>query len=73
VNLQYRVRVADNFEYFEMVCLECSATFSFGQLKDGSGLFPKRKGQDGAELPNRGWKVWRALPPASGQWKTKVE
>lgn len=52
--VKHHVRDIDKFTYFELRC-ECGAALAFGQLKEGGGLFPKRKGADGKELPNRGW------------------
>ena len=57
-NLHFRVRTVDDNDYFELLCLDCFATLSFGQHKNGKGLFPKRKDADGKPLPNRGWTVW---------------
>jgi hypothetical protein len=41
-------RTVDGFDYYSLRCLACGAELSFGQRKDGSGLFPKRKTDDGA-------------------------
>jgi hypothetical protein len=61
--IQFRVRTIDSNEYFDLNCEGCTATLNFGQTKKGS-LFPKRKDAEGMLLANRGWKVWRGLPPA---------
>lgn len=64
-NIQFRVRTVDGNDYYDLACLDCSAQLSYGQNKDGRGLFVKRKDKDGAPLPNRGWTVWKALPEGS--------
>jgi len=55
-------RLVGDYEYFELACRtlddrerKCNARLAFGQSKKGGGLFPKRKGDDDAWLPNRGW------------------
>ncbi len=45
VHLRYNYRVADSFSFYELKCIDCGAALSFGQRKDGSGLFPKRSGE----------------------------
>lgn len=55
--IRLRVRMADDNEYYEIVCEECHARFQFGQAKKGGTLFPKRRDESGA-LPNRGWARW---------------
>jgi hypothetical protein len=59
-NLRFQLRTAGErgeFDYYELVCknTDCRARFSFGQSKDQKSLFPKRKDDQGAYLPNRGW------------------
>lgn len=53
-------REHEDNEYYELACLnpDCGAKFSFGQHKKGNTLFPKRKDENGALLPNRGWRKW---------------
>lgn len=64
-NLQLRVRTsAQDDDYYELLCVECRATFAFGQTKKG-GLFPKRKDAEGSYLPDRGWKIWKAQTEGS--------
>lgn len=42
--IQFRVRNVRGDDYYEMVCLNCGATLSFGQSKQKKGfLFPIRK------------------------------
>lgn len=53
--------------YFEMTCKnsKCRARKSFGQMREGGGLFPKNKTPDGKDyLPNFGWKVF--VKPTDG-------
>lgn len=50
-NIQCRVRNVDGNEFYELVCADCRGTLSLGQTKDGTRLYPKRRGtQD-----RRGW------------------
>lgn len=43
-NIQFRKRTVNGDDYYEMVCLDCTATLSFGQSKKEKGfLFPIRK------------------------------
>lgn len=62
-NVRFVVRdVADgkkSYEFFELWCLDCRARLSFGKLSDGSGLFPKRKNEDGSWKDNGGWEVYK--------------
>jgi len=53
------VRIIDGFEYYALHCTICGAELSFGQRKDGSGLYPKRKTDDGAPLPDGGWRRYQ--------------
>ncbi len=62
--LRFRVRVVDENEFYELACV-CGARFEFGQHKKGGSLFPKRRGEDGTALPNRGWAKWDAATPTS--------
>ncbi len=67
-NLHFRVRTVEDHDFFEVACGDCGARLSFGQHKDGKGLFPKRKDEDGKPLPNRGWTVWAGkAKQAAGQ------
>lgn len=43
------------FEFFEYHCSACQSRLAFGQLSDGTGLFPKRKDEDGKWIENGGW------------------
>ncbi len=67
-NLRYSVRTVDDNDYYDLQCSDCTASLSFGQHKKGGSLFPRRKEQGGAILPNRGWKKWdrTIAPPADG-------
>jgi len=42
-------RLASGYDFYEAICTDCNYTFAFGQLKDGSGLFPKA--QEGWKPP----------------------
>ena len=55
-----QVRQPQGFTYYELVCLnpDCGATLTFGQNKEGGGLFPKR------ERGQNGWEVYQG--PAQG-------
>lgn len=54
-NLKFIVRSVEGNDYFELRCADCGAILSFGQHKKGGTLFPKRKDDNNAWLPNRGW------------------
>ena len=45
-------RLAKGYDFYEAICQDCNHSFSFGQLKDGTGLFPKT--QDGWKPPYGG-------------------
>jgi hypothetical protein len=53
--IRFRVRRVGKYTYYEQVCLACNSVLSFGQMKEGGALFPRRKASDGSSLPNRGW------------------
>ena len=53
------VRKKDNFVFREWKCVSSGAALQLGQKKDGSGLFPKRKGRDGEWHDNAGWLDFR--------------
>lgn len=62
-NIHFLVRNATDakgktYKYYEARCMDCGATLAFGQLEDGSGLFPKRKDEEGNWLPDKGWVKW---------------
>jgi hypothetical protein len=71
--LAYEVREFDGNNYYKLVCRDCHATLDFGQRRDGSNLFIKRKDAEGNPLPNQGWyryqgaaaRATAAPPPAS--------
>jgi hypothetical protein len=44
--------------YYELRCADCGARLSFGSMKKGGGLFPRRKDSEGNWLPDRGWVKW---------------
>lgn len=51
--LSFRVRVVDDFEFYELAC-SCGAVLQYGQHKNGGTLFPKRQA---GEPGRRGWLV----------------
>ena len=53
-------RVAQTYNFYELVCKGCGARFSFGQKKVGGALFPKRRDKEGRTLPNGGWSKYVA-------------
>jgi len=57
-NVRHQVRTVDDNDFFEMVCDDCRARFSFGQTKKGNKLFPRKKDKDGNWLPDNGWVRW---------------
>jgi hypothetical protein len=59
-NTRLQVRTVEDNEYYELKCDEqgCGAVLAYGQHKKGGSLFPKRKGDTGEWLPNRGWHKW---------------
>jgi hypothetical protein len=59
------VREYDGNTYYEMRCTQCRCKLSFGQKRDGGGLFIRRKNKDGDWLPNNGWEDWKATQQAS--------
>lgn len=60
-NIYPRAREAQGYDFYELVCSDCGAKLSFGQFKDGSGLFPKRNDKEGAPLDFRGWHIYKAI------------
>ncbi len=57
-NIKFIVRNVDDNLYYELRCAACGARLSFGSMKKGGGLFPKRKDAEGNWLPDRGWVKW---------------
>ena len=58
---QFSVRTIDGNDYYEKKCTKCHATLSYGQMKEGGRLFPKRKKDDGTwDTEHRGWYRWQA-------------
>ena len=57
-SLRLKHRVAGEFDFYEMACLDCNARLQLGQTKVGGNLFPKRKDDTGNWLPDRGWAKW---------------
>lgn len=59
-NIRFIVRSVEGNDYYELRCSDCGGILAFGQHKKGGTLFPKRKDDDGNNLPNRGWHKWTA-------------
>lgn len=57
-HLKFIVRSVEGNDYYEMRCSDCGATLAFGQHKKGGTLFPKRRDDNNAWLPNKGWYKW---------------
>lgn len=55
--------------YFEMTCKngKCRARKSFGQNREGGGLFPKNKDAAGEYLPNYGWSTYTKKGGGGGE------
>ncbi len=60
-DIRYNHRVAKGFDFYELVCSDpqCNARLSFGQNKEGGGLFAKRKDESGNHLDYDGWSIYR--------------
>jgi hypothetical protein len=50
---------AQEYTFYQHVCRDCGATFSFGQTKLDGRLFPKLLDRDNNPLPNKGWSIYR--------------
>ncbi len=59
-NIRFVVRNVDDNLYYELRCADCGAKLSFGVMKKGGGLFPKRKDGEGNWLPDNGWVRWNS-------------
>ena len=64
-HVRFNHRVHGEYDFYELKCADCGAALGFGQRKDGSGLFPKRKDTDGNLLPDGGWSIY--VPGSSSQ------
>lgn len=53
VHLEHRT--AKGYDFYSVKCEGCGCRLDFGSLKDGAGLFPRRKDESGNWLENRGW------------------
>lgn len=53
--LRFVVRNVEDNDYYELRCTKCGSVLQYGQHKKGGTLFPKRKGDNGEYLDNRGW------------------
>jgi hypothetical protein len=66
INLQHRHRVVQGNDFYELLCLGCGAALSYGQLRSGDGLFPKRRDNDGNPLEHGGWRIWNGKQLPAG-------
>lgn len=62
MDTRFSFRVVKGYNYYEMAC-HCGAQLSFGQHKEGGGLWPKLHDKNGKPLPNYGWTKFREEPP----------
>jgi hypothetical protein len=60
-------REVDGNTYYEMRCLACGCTLSFGQTRQGGKLFPRRKDKSDNWLPNGGWVDFRNKAAANNE------
>jgi hypothetical protein len=59
-NTRPMVRKHDSYVFYEIACGDCGAKLSFGQHKEGGGLFLKRWDKEKNQpLPSRGWAVYK--------------
>lgn len=58
--IRFQVRTVDKNDYYELKC-SCGARFQFGQNKEGGSLFPKRRDEAVAALPNNGWAKYQPM------------
>lgn len=53
-------RKVDNGSYLEMRCMACRAQLSYGQNKEGNGIFLKKWDKENrCPMPNGGWYVYQ--------------
>lgn len=57
-DVKFVVRTVEDNQFFELRCKGCGARLSFGSMKKGGGLFPRRKDSEGSWLPDGGWVKW---------------
>lgn len=69
-SVRFLARKVDDYKFYELSCRACGARMGFGQAKQGGGLFPKRKDEDGEWLPNRGWAKFQPKTEAVGNGHT---
>jgi hypothetical protein len=55
-DIRLAYRAPTGYEYFTLRCNSCDAELNFSQRKDGTGLFPRRKDEEGRMLADKGWK-----------------
>ncbi len=71
--IKFQNRKVTNGSYLEMKCMKCGAALSYGQNKEGGGIFVKKwDSQSKCEVPNGGWVVYNreakhhSQPPPRG-------
>jgi hypothetical protein len=72
-NIRFRSRQVDDFEFFELGCIDCHARLQFGQNKKGGGLFAKRRDEDGNYLPDNGWSVYKPKTTSEPTQRTNAK
>ncbi len=48
--------------YYEMKCLDCGSSLSFGQRRQDGALYPRRKDKMGNWMDGSGWVKFRQKP-----------
>lgn len=65
-NVRFGHRVHNGNDFYEIICSDCNHRLGLSQLKDGGGLFVKRKDKEGNWLPNNGWvEPWKGTRSAA--------
>lgn len=66
-NVKPVVRKTQGYEFFEIRCVDCGHSLSYGQTREDKTLFPKRKDKAGEWLQNRGWQKYQGTADASNE------
>lgn len=73
-NTRPRVRKHESYLFYEIVCTDCTAQLSFGQNKEGGGLFLKRWDRETHQaLPNKGWSVYKKSESGQRPYQSQAE
>lgn len=59
-DIRFVVRENDGYKFYELRCNNCRAKLEFGQSREGGGLFPKRKDEDGQYRDHDGWFIYQS-------------